>query len=96
VRIFPSFTQDLNALADWLSLVLVNLSCLGAPIVADAHGGWTGHPPRSIYRSIAYRFGRSILYIPIGQLSSEKIKKLRVVHVLDGYARREEAKQYIW
>jgi hypothetical protein len=53
-------------------------------------------PPRSIYRSIAYRFGRSILYIPIGQLSNEKIKKLRVVHVLDGYARREEAKQYIW
>ena len=53
-------------------------------------------PPRSIYRSIAYRFGRAILYIPIGQLSSQKIKKLRVVHVLDGYARREQARQYIW
>jgi hypothetical protein len=53
-------------------------------------------PPRSIYRSIAYRFGRSILYLPIGQFSSQKTKKLRVVHVLDSYARREEAKQYIW
>lgn len=53
-------------------------------------------PPRSIYRSIAYRFGRSILYLPIGQLSSQKTKRLRVVHVLDSHARREEAKQYIW
>jgi hypothetical protein len=85
-----------NALADWLSRVLVNLSRLGAPIVASAHGGWTGHPPRSIYRSIAYWFGQSILYLPIGQLSSEKIKTLRAVHVLDGKARRQEAKQYIW
>lgn len=53
-------------------------------------------PPRSIYRSIAYRLGRQILYIPIGQLSSQKLKKIRVVHVLDGYERRKEAKEYIW
>jgi hypothetical protein len=53
-------------------------------------------PPRSAFRSIAYRLGRSILYVPIGQLSSEKIKKIRVVHVLDSYARRKDAKQFIW
>jgi hypothetical protein len=53
-------------------------------------------PPRSIFRSIANRFNRSILYIPIGQLSSPKVKKLRVVHVLDSYERRREAKEYIW
>jgi len=53
-------------------------------------------PPRSIYRSIAYRLGRSILYIPVGQLSSDKLKRIRVVHVLDGYERRKEAKEYIW
>ncbi len=53
-------------------------------------------PPRSIFRSIASRFGRNILYIPIGQLSPQKLKRIRVVHVLDSYDRREEAKEYIW
>ena len=53
-------------------------------------------PPRSIFRSIAGYFRRSILYIPIGQLSPTKLKKIRVVHVLDSHARRVEAKQYLW
>jgi hypothetical protein len=53
-------------------------------------------PPRSIFRSIASRFNRNILYIPIGQLSPQKLKRIRVVHVLDSYARRREAKDYIW
>ena len=53
-------------------------------------------PPRSIFRSIAGRMGRSILFVPIGSLSPAKLKKLRVVHVLDSYARRETAKDYIW
>jgi hypothetical protein len=53
-------------------------------------------PPRSIFRTIAYRLGRSILYVPVGQLSPTKLKKIRVVHVLDSYARREEAKEYLW
>lgn len=53
-------------------------------------------PPRSIFRSIAARFNRTILFIPIGQLSPVTLKKIRVVHVLDGYDKREIAKQYIW
>jgi hypothetical protein len=53
-------------------------------------------PPRSIFRSIASHLNRKILYVPIGQLSPTKLKKLRVVHVLDSYARRAEAKEYIW
>jgi hypothetical protein len=53
-------------------------------------------PPRSVFRSIASRLGRNILYIPIGQLSPQKLKKIRVVHVLDSYARREQAKEYLW
>jgi hypothetical protein len=53
-------------------------------------------PPRSVFRSIAARMGQKILYIPIGQLSPTKLKKLRVVHVLDGYDRRSQAKDYIW
>jgi hypothetical protein len=53
-------------------------------------------PPRSIFRSIAAHLGRKILYVPIGQLSPTKLKKLRVVHVLDSYERRGEAKDYLW
>ncbi len=53
-------------------------------------------PPRSIFRQIAYRLGRTILYLPIGQLPSDKLKKIRVVHVLDSHERRKEAARYIW
>jgi len=53
-------------------------------------------PPRSIFRSIAGHLGRKILYVPIGQLSPTKVKRLRVVHVLDSYSRRAEAKEFIW
>jgi hypothetical protein len=53
-------------------------------------------PPRSIYRSIAAHLGRKILYVPIGALSPTKVKRLRVVHVLDSYERRAEAKDYLW
>jgi hypothetical protein len=53
-------------------------------------------PPRSVFRSIASHLNRKILYVPIGQLSPTKLKKLRVVHVLDSYERREDAKDYLW
>jgi hypothetical protein len=53
-------------------------------------------PPRTIFRSVAARFGRTIIYIPIGQLSPVALKKIRVVHVLDGYDKRESAKEYLW
>jgi hypothetical protein len=53
-------------------------------------------PPRSIFRSIASHLNRKILYVPIGQLSPTKVKRLRVVHVLDSYERRAEAKEYLW
>ncbi len=53
-------------------------------------------PPRSIFRTIAARMGRKIIYLPIGQLSPVSLKKIRVVHVLDGHDQREVAKDYIW
>ncbi len=53
-------------------------------------------PPRSIFKSIASRVGRTVIYIPIGQLSPVSLKKIRVVHVLDGYDKREIAKDYLW
>lgn len=55
-----------------------------------------GKPPRSYFRHLAARVNRKIVYIPLGQLSPAKLKKIRVVHVLDSYQRREQAKQYIW
>jgi hypothetical protein len=53
-------------------------------------------PPRSVFRTIASRFGRNIMYIPIGQLSPQKLKRIRAVHVLDSHERRRDAKDYIW
>jgi hypothetical protein len=53
-------------------------------------------PPRSIFRSVAAHLNRSILYIPIGALSPAKLKRIRVVHVLDSYERRKNAKEYLW
>jgi hypothetical protein len=53
-------------------------------------------PPRSIFRSIAAHLNRRIVYIPIGQLSPTRLKKIRVVHVLDSYERRNDAREYLW
>jgi hypothetical protein len=53
-------------------------------------------PPRSIFRSIASHLNRQVVYVPIGALSPTKLKKLRVVHVLDSYERRSAAKEYLW
>jgi len=53
-------------------------------------------PPRTIFKTIASRVDRTIIYIPIGQLSPVSLKKIRVVHVLDGYDRRGIAKDYLW
>ncbi len=53
-------------------------------------------PPRSVFRNIASQYGRTIVYVPIGQLSPVTMKKIRVVHVLDGYDKREGAKEFIW
>ncbi len=53
-------------------------------------------PPRSIFRTIAGRLGKKILYLPLGQLSPVSLKKIRVFHVLDSHDRRAEAKEYVW
>jgi hypothetical protein len=53
-------------------------------------------PPRSIFKTIASRAGRTIIYIPIGQLSPVSVKRIRVVHVLDGYDKRPIAKDFVW
>lgn len=53
-------------------------------------------PPRTWMKMFAARFGKKIVYLPIGQLSPVTLKKLRVFHVLAGYDKRVLAKDYIW
>ena len=52
--------------------------------------------PRGALKSFARRFGKKIVYFPIGQLSPITLNKLRVFHVLDGRDRRTNADQYIF
>lgn len=52
--------------------------------------------PRSIFRQIAARMGKKIIYLPLGALSPIKLKALRVLHILYGHDKREIAKEYIW
>jgi hypothetical protein len=53
-------------------------------------------PPRSAIKSFAKRFGKKIVYIPLGQLSPVILAKLRIFHVLDGHDRRDIAGEYIY
>ena len=53
-------------------------------------------PPRSFLKSFAKRYGKKIVYIPIGQLSPITLNKLRAFHVLDGHDKREIADEYIF
>lgn len=53
-------------------------------------------PPRSALKSYARRFGKKIVYFPIGQLSPITLNKLRAFHVLDGHDKRDIAGEYIY
>jgi hypothetical protein len=53
-------------------------------------------PPRSIFKQTAARHDRKIVYIPIGSLSPNKIRQLRILHILSGKDKREIAQEYIW
>ncbi len=53
-------------------------------------------PPRSIFKQLAARRDRKIVYIPLGSLSPHKLKQMRIMHILSGKDKREIAKEYIW
>lgn len=53
-------------------------------------------PPRSIFKQIAARRDRKIIYIPLGSLSPPRMKKLRILHILSGKDKRDHAEDYIW
>lgn len=52
-------------------------------------------PPTGWCRSIAERYGKNIIYIPIGTIPPATIKKIRMFHVLDGHHVRDYAPQYL-
>jgi hypothetical protein len=53
-------------------------------------------PPRSIFKLMASRRDRKIVYIPLGSLSPHKLKQIRILHILSGKDKREIAQDYIW
>lgn len=53
-------------------------------------------PPRSALKSFAQRYGKKVVYIPIGQLSPVTLNKIRIFHVLDGHSKRAIADEYIF
>jgi len=53
-------------------------------------------PPCRRIKSYASYLRRSIVYIPLGQLSPTMVKKVRVFHVLADHQTREIASDYIW
>jgi hypothetical protein len=52
-------------------------------------------PPRSWCHSVASRYRKKIIYLPIGMFSPVFLKKIRMFHVLDGHQVREYAGEYI-
>jgi hypothetical protein len=84
------FYRDARSKAEVLLMAAVDYSVerLVVYVAAD--------PPRTAMKRWAARFGKKIVYVPIGQLSPVTLKKLRVFHVLSGHDKRPIAKDYIW
>lgn len=53
-------------------------------------------PPRGIFRQMAARIDRAIVFIPLGSLSPLKLKQIRIIHILAGRDKRAIAREYIW
>jgi len=53
-------------------------------------------PPRPILQQLAARLGLKIQHLPLGTLSPSTLKRIRVMHVLSGHAKRKIASDYIW
>ncbi len=53
-------------------------------------------PPRGFLKQYASWLDRRIVYIPLGTLSPQRLKRLRVVHILWGKDKRDIAADYVW
>ena len=82
---------------DWARTKAERLLLAGLEYSLEKHVVYVAKkPPRSFVKQVAARWGKQIVYIPIGQLSPIKLKEIRVLHVLAGKDKREIAKDYIW
>ena len=52
-------------------------------------------PPRSWFHTVASRYRKKIIYLPLGMFSPVFLKKIRTFHVLDGHHVRQYANEYI-
>ena len=53
-------------------------------------------PPRPAFQTIAGRYGKRILYVPLSQLSPVMLQKIRTFHILADKSVRDYAKDYIF
>jgi hypothetical protein len=82
---------------DWARTKAERLLLAGLEYSLEKHVVYVApSPPRSFVKQLATRWGRHIVYIPIGQLSPIKLKQIRTFHVLAGKDKRQIAKDYIW
>ncbi|HID29020.1 MAG TPA: hypothetical protein EYP19_03345 [Desulfobacterales bacterium] len=82
---------------DWARTKAERLLLAGLEYSLDKHVVYVAKKsPRSFIKQVAARWGKSIVYIPIGQLSPIRLKRIRTLHVLAGKDKRQIAKDYIW
>jgi hypothetical protein len=62
------------------------------PLVAHV----AAHPPSGRMRHYAASQGKRIVHVPIGSLSPQALKRVRVLHVLVGRDKRAIAGDYVW
>jgi hypothetical protein len=72
-------------------LLFAGLAYSSEPVVVYV----AARAPRPMWRSIALRLGKKLVYLPIGQLSPVLLRRMRIFHVLDGHRTRQHAGQYI-
>ncbi|MEM7049558.1 MAG: hypothetical protein AAF604_07865 [Acidobacteriota bacterium] len=53
-------------------------------------------PPDRRLQAHAGARGKRLVHLPLGSLSPAVLKKIRVLHILDGHDRRPQAGRYIW
>jgi hypothetical protein len=52
-------------------------------------------PPRSLFKLLAERMGKRIIYVPLGSFSPATLHRIRRFHVLAGHDKREIIREYI-
>ncbi len=82
---------------DWARTKAERLLLAGLEYSVERHVVYVAKSrPRSFIKQVATRWGKCIVYIPIGQLSPIKLKQIRTLHVLAGKDKRKIAENYIW